>query len=65
MALRRRCFLVKINVKTKELGPVGGGRTPGNFVCRSANVLVQLLCALYGNEWCLKTPMKRSISGPP
>ena len=31
------CFLVKIYVKMKELGPVGGGRAPQNFVCRSAN----------------------------
>ena len=30
-------FSVKMCVKTKELGPVGG-RAPENFVCRSANV---------------------------
>ena len=36
--LRHRCFLVKMYVKTKELGPVGGGgHAPKNFVCRSAN----------------------------
>ena len=30
-------FLVKMYMKTKELGPVGGGHAPDNFVCRSAN----------------------------
>ena len=31
-------FLVKMFVKMKELGPVGRGRAPENFACRSANV---------------------------
>ena len=36
-------FLVKMYVKTKELGPVvGGGRAPENFVCRSA---------MWGRKW--------------
>ena len=34
--LRHGHFSVKMHVKTKELGPVGG-RAPQNFVCRSAN----------------------------
>ena len=34
--LQHRCFLVKTYVKTKEFGPVGGGRAPETFVCRSA-----------------------------
>ena len=36
--LRRGCFSVKMGVKMKELGPVGG-RAPENFVCRSASDL--------------------------
>ena len=39
--LRRGCFLAKMYVKTKELGPVGG--TPETFICRSATA-VQALC---------------------
>ena len=35
--LRHGRFSVKMYVKTKELGPVGGGRAPENFACRSAN----------------------------
>ena len=37
MDLRYRHFSVKMCVKMKELGPVGGGRVPENFVCISTN----------------------------
>ena len=37
LGLRCGCFLVKMYVKTKELGPVWGGVELENFVCRSAN----------------------------
>ena len=37
MDLRCEHFLVKMYVKTKELGRMGEGRAPENFVCRSAN----------------------------
>ena len=42
---------VKIYVKTKELGPIGG-RVPENLVCRSANVG---LLSLYQNIKTLNT----------
>ena len=38
MDLRHRHFLVKMFVKVKELGPIGG-RAPEIFVCRSTNDL--------------------------
>ena len=44
MDLPRRHFLVKMFVKTKELGPIGGGRAPDNFVSRSANANIGFLC---------------------
>ena len=31
------CFSVKMDAKTKELGPIGKGVVPENFVCRSAS----------------------------
>ena len=37
MDVQGGCFLVKMYMKTKEMGPIGG-RAPENFVCRSANV---------------------------
>ena len=33
----RWALLVKMYVKMKELGPMGGGHVPENFVCRSTN----------------------------
>ena len=39
MDLRRRCFSVKMYVKMKELGPIGGGVHPARPPPRSANEL--------------------------
>ena len=37
MILIHMHFSVKMHVKIKELGPIGRGHVPQNFVCGSAN----------------------------
>ena len=41
--LRRGCFSVNIHAKMKELGPIGRGRVPEIFVCRSATDLADVV----------------------
>ena len=47
MDLIRGCFLAKMCVKTKELGPVGGGGAPEKFKCRSANANTEMQFPIY------------------
>ena len=51
-------------VKMKELGPVGGGRAPENFVCRSANAsALELILNMHGPSYCEKSQaLRKSLS---
>ena len=61
MDLRLGCFSVKMYVKTKELGPVGG-RAPENFICRSANALHKIVL-LYNVVVPQRTTWRLSLFG--
>ena len=42
---------MKRYVKTKEFGPVGGGRAPETFVCRSATVMDSCILSYCHQCW--------------